>query len=130
MKYALLHYDNLVNEIIEVSDEIGTYETIIPLTDDSIIVEKDYYYDRDTGTFRPPTKDELLARYKWSFNNQRDLLFSQSNWIRQRHTDRIDLGIDDTNNWTAWLNYWQALRDLPEWEDFDPRNPQWPTKPE
>lgn len=63
------------------------------------------------------------------FDEERARLFDQSEWARQRHSDRVDLGIDDAVNWTAWLNYWQALRDLPDSEGFNAGSPVWPLKP-
>jgi hypothetical protein len=39
------------------------------------------------------------------------------------------MAIDDDVNWRAWLAHWQALRDMPEIEGFDARNPTWPEIP-
>lgn len=67
-----------------------------------------------------------LQRYE----RERDIKFAETEWVRQRHADRAELAIEDGANWTAWLNYWQALRDMPEAEGFDPEHPVWPEKPE
>lgn len=74
------------------------------------------------------TPDECYKNDKRVFDSQRVRLFIQSEWVRQRHGDLIELGLPDLN-WTAWLNYWQVLRDLPQQADFDPANPNWPDKP-
>jgi len=70
-----------------------------------------------------------MAEARPAFDAQRMALFADTEWIRQRHADRVDLGVDDSVNWRAWLEYWQALRDLPNTEGFDPRTPNWPKQP-
>lgn len=64
------------------------------------------------------------------FRNERNRRFANTEWVRQRHVDRIEMGVDDSANWTAWLNYWQALRDMPDAAGFNPERPVWPAKPE
>lgn len=85
---------------------------------------------RDGSIFRWQTNDEVAAEYRPAFNTARDRLFAETEWVRQRHADRLALGIDESANWTAWLAYWQALRDMPMQADFDPRHPVWPVQPE
>lgn len=63
------------------------------------------------------------------FKAERDRLFAATQWVRERHADRVDLGQDDSENWTAWLEYWQALRDMPSQPNFDAANPSWPEQP-
>jgi len=66
------------------------------------------------------------------FNQRRRRLFSQTAWIRDRNKDEIDNSLTPTLNTTqyeAWLDYWQALSDLPSTPGFDPANPNWPTEP-
>jgi len=63
------------------------------------------------------------------FQAERDRLFAATSWVRERHEDRVALGIDDTANWTAWLAYWQSLRDMPDAPDFDASAPIWPEAP-
>ncbi len=94
---------------------------------DAEVAEGDVY---ESGTFRRPTTAELQAPARTAFDTERERLFSETDWIRQRHADRLELGIDDAVSWTAWLVYWQALRDLPDAEGFDPEQPVWPVKPE
>lgn len=69
---------------------------------------------------------ELATAAFWS---ERNRLFAETEWARQRHSDRIESNIDDAANWKEWLDYWQALRELEEQEDFDPRKVIWPTRP-
>ena len=64
-----------------------------------------------------------------SFEAERKRLFNETAWVRERHADFLEMGITDAN-WTTWLNYWQALRDLPNDDGFDPADPQWPKMPE
>ncbi len=84
----------------------------------------------DSGEFREKTSGEIIAEYRPKFIAERSRLFSETAWIRERHSDRIELDIDDSENWTAWLNYWQALRNMPESEGFNIENPVYPESPE
>ena len=93
---------------------------------DADVREGDVY---ENGVFRRRTEEELMAEARPAFDAQRKALFADTEWIRQRHADRVDLGVDDSVNWRAWLEYWQALRDLPNTEGFDPRTPNWPKQP-
>jgi hypothetical protein len=93
------------------------------------VVEGDTY-DSATGEFRHQTSEEKYAESIPRFNSERCRRFNETDWIRQRHQDRLELGIDDSENWAAWLAYWQALRDMPEQEGFDPADPEWPEMPE
>lgn len=76
------------------------------------------------------TPAEIAEEYRDGFDAERDSLFEETAWARERHADRAALGIDDSENWTAWLSYWQALRDMPDAGGFDPTCPSWPLKPE
>jgi hypothetical protein len=84
----------------------------------------------EDGEFREPTTDEFNSIYRSAFDAQRNALFSETVWIRERHLDRLELDIDDADNWADWLAYWQTLRDMPEQPGFDPEKPEWPEKPE
>ena len=95
---------------------------------DADVVQGDIY-DAVTGTFRHITDDELKVAARPAFDAQRDALFAETQWVRQRHQDRVELLIGDKINWTAWLNYWQALRDMPAQIGFDASNPKFPEKP-
>ena len=91
-------------------------------------VEVGYLYLNDT--FYSPESSEAISFLKQTiFNPARDALFESTKWVRERHSDRVELGIDDTENWTAWLTYWNTLRDLPNQPDFNPVNPVFPDKP-
>lgn len=65
-----------------------------------------------------------------TFRAERERLFAETEWIRQRHSDRLEQGLSDGDSWSAWLEYWQSLRDLPNVEGFDPKNISWPERPE
>lgn len=52
---------------------------------------------------------------------QRDALFAQTEWRRWRALDQGEL-VDP-----AWLDYWQALRDITD--QPDPNNITWPVAP-
>ncbi len=101
--------------------------TAVEVPEGVTVAEGDVY---ESGQFRSITTAELYELHLPIFNEIRNRLFAETEWIRQRHEDRLALGIDDTANWTAWLNYWQALRDMPDAAGFDPAEPEWPTQPE
>lgn len=65
-----------------------------------------------------------------NFRAERERRFAATEWVRQRHADRSEMEMADGANWALWLEYWQALRDLPNVEGFDAKNPDWPEKPE
>jgi len=88
-------------------------------------VDINYVYDSKTKTF-----SKSIDMYLAEFRKQRENLFRETQWVRERHKDRLEMGIDDTENWNEWLRYWQYLRDMPDQPDFDPRNPKWPNLPE
>lgn len=94
---------------------------------DAKVSEGDIYVD---GRFRKPTDDDRIATVLPGFRAERIRLFAETEWARYRHSDRLELGIDDALNWSEWLAYWQALRDLPEQPEFDPQSPAWPAMPE
>lgn len=100
-------------------------QVAIPL--DADVVQGDIYKD---GKFRHITVAEIQVQARPAFNVQRNDLFDQTRWARERHSDMKDLAIDDKTNWTAWLNYWQALRNMPQQLKFDPANPSWPVQPQ
>lgn len=79
------------------------------------------------GPGEMPSWDEVssiweAAHAAWAFKNlriERDALLLASDW-----TQMPDAPVDKT----AWAEYRQALRDLPE-NTIDPENPIWPTPP-
>jgi len=79
--------------------------------------------------FRRRTETELKNAARPGFNTQRMDIFESTKWARDRHRDNVELSIDDSAQWSAWLNYWKTLRNMPQQPGFDPRNPQWPTQP-
>ena len=59
---------------------------------------------------------------------ERDRLLNETMWISERQsTAPADKKMSDAN-YQLWIDYWQALRDLPETIDVD--DPQFPTQPE
>ena len=80
----------------------------------------------------PPTVEELFDRLR-SF---RDARINSVLWMRERHTDELELGTEPTltpEQYAALLTYIQALRDLPvqpgaPWDGGGELTP-WPIKP-
>ena len=82
-----------------------------------------------------PTKEEIqaeLVRLKaeqpWKeLRQERNRLLAETDWVSMKAIDAsIDgLGIQLPQ---VWMDYRQALRDLPA-NTTDPANPVWPTKP-
>lgn len=63
------------------------------------------------------------SSFLWmKLRSERDNLLLSSDF-----TQLGDIGLDDSKK-TEWINYRQALRDLPA-NTSDPANPSWPTKP-
>lgn len=92
------------------------------------LVQGDYPKGKYTKSIKPTAQAEA-NRAKAEFNTVRNMKFSKTEWTRQRHNDRIELHIDDTENWLEWLSFWQALRDMPQQEKFNALNPNWPEQP-
>ena len=104
----------------------------IPL--DADVVQGDVYED---GKFRHITNEEIQAAGRLVFDAQRNALFAESLWIRERTADLKELDrlgvrtltVADIIQWKAWLNYWQTLRNMPQQVGFDASNPVFPEKP-
>lgn len=94
---------------------------------DADVVQGDIY---ENGEFKRVTKEELQVQARPAFDSQRNSLFAETQWVRQRHQDRLELGLFDEPNWDEWLKYWQSLRDMPQQLDFDTTNLKFPEKPE
>jgi len=124
MRYARIDKNGVVYAIEgEIEYDVVPENAIeISVEDD---VEVGHVYDFKTGTFSKSADTYLVE-----FREQRDRLFMETQWVRERHKDRLEMGIDDTENWNEWLRYWQYLRDMPDQPDFDPQNPKWPNLPE
>ena len=74
---------------------------------------------------RKDLDDEYLnsSTFLWmKLRSQRDNLLLSSDF-----TQLGDIGLSESKK-TEWINYRQALRDLPA-NTSDPANPTWPTKP-
>ncbi len=128
MRYAEMN-GNKVRFVLppELSDD---YKILPPnsveIALDADVRQNDIY---DGSEFRRITEIELKQEARPQFNSQRMDLFENTRWARDRHRDNVELSVDDSVQWFQWLNYWKALRDMPQQPDFDPRNPQWPTQP-
>ena len=80
----------------------------------------------------PPSNDELFSRLR----SERDIRLSAVLWMRERHSDELELGTETTltpEQYTALLTYIQALRDLPvqpgaPWDGGGELTP-WPEMP-
>jgi len=104
----------------------------IPL--DADVVQGDIY---EAGKFRHITTAEIQAQARPGFDNQRNALFADTAWVRERAADLKELDrlnvraltAADIAKYKEWLIYWQALRDMPAQPGFDPANPAWPTQP-
>lgn len=67
----------------------------------------------------PGPSDDALAE---TARDRRDALLRSTAWIRERASDRGERAPPE------WLDYWQALRDLPQQTGF-PRLIEWPAMP-
>lgn len=80
-----------------------------------------------------PSSDELAALLR----TKRDALITSCDWIVQRHEEELIRCLDtsiDIDTYEAWLDYRQALRQLPEqegfpWDGGGDETP-WPEEPE
>ena len=127
-KFAEIDDNSIVTAIRDYPTEEGWIAPsfLVEIDPYADIVQGDIYED---GTFRHITIEEIQAQARPGFDAQRNALFAITTWVRERHSDLKDLAIDDKTKWTAWLNYWQALRNMPAQPGFDPANPVWPTQP-
>ena len=114
--------------VVSIAENMDTLPVnCVKITDGMTVNIGDMYED---GAFRTPTLADTNRIHRPAFNAARDRLFAETAWIRQRHADRVELMADDAANWTAWLTYWQTLRDMTAAPDFDAANPTWPEQPE
>jgi len=121
-KYATIDKNNIISVIhnYPTSDDFnGTSDSFVDITDlKPLPIIGDVYID---GIFYSAKSTEAVSHLKAKiFDPVRNKAFKETMWARYRHSDRVDLGIDDAENWNEWLHYWQKLRDLPEETDFNP----------
>jgi len=67
------------------------------------------------------------------FNKQRFDRFKQTQWVWDRYQQQKEALIgthESKEKYDAWIIYWQALRDMPQQQGFDPKNPVWPEPPD
>ena len=102
-------------ERIEVNVQTGEV-TQIPLTAEEI-AEREAY-----------ARDVLPVEQMKELRRQRDQLLAETDWVTLKAIDASTdgLGIQLPQ---VWMDYRQALRDLPA-NTVDPANPVFPTKPE
>ena len=98
------------------------YETITEVNPrpDSIVVpqrpSENHQWQNGTWVYVAPSADVLAAAAR----AKRNRLLTASDW-----TQIADAPVDKT----AWTTYRQALRDIPQQENF-PKSILWPSKPE
>lgn len=130
--FAELDENGFVRRIDEYPTDDGWTASsfMIEITKDITVPRIGSLYERENDRFLKPedevSKDILKKIY---FDPIRKKLFKDTKWVRERHQDRIELKIYDKLNWDEWLNYWQALRDLPTKETFNTANPVLPEQP-
>ena len=71
----------------------GTTGRFIRLDEENVYAGQPY--DPETGTFGPLPSDRAHDLFRQAFNATRERLFTETNWVRERHTDRLELGIFD-----------------------------------
>jgi len=114
--YALL-FDNKVVDVAENQFEVHESMSWVDCPDDvkiGWIIENEEFVD---PLYRSPQEVEVFKSKK--LRSQRDALLSQSDWTQVP---------DAPVNQTAWAEYRQALRDLPQQAGF-PTKITWPQKP-
>ena len=71
--------------------------------------------DEGTITFTPPEPPSNVELFS-HLRSERDVRLSAVLWMRERHSDELELGTEPTltpEQYTALLTYIQALRDIP-----------------
>ena len=76
--------------------------------------------------------DENNPEHVWhELRRERDNKLNETMWIMQRHQRETAKGNGttlDSTQYEAWLDYWQALADLPQ-NTVNPLEVVWPTEP-
>lgn len=86
---------------------------------DNYNYQEHWYYDEKSNTFSGPTEADQNEELSIDVRNTRNELLERTDW-----RFRSDLTPSQ-----AWIDYCQALRDIPLQEGF-PNNITWPTPPE
>jgi len=130
--FAQINEDNQVVEVIEATSLEWCQEKIggnwIEIESDKVC-GLGYFFDSDTKIFFPPNRNrenaqEILKRKKMDkIKKRRNLLLTASD---KYTTPDFPHPTDEVKQ--AWLDYRQALRDLPA-NTADPENPVWPEPP-
>ena len=126
-KLILSGWAELTPEQIEATGMLGYEHLVCPA---NTIVNAD-----GSITFTPPappTAEELFSHLR----SERDVRLSAVLWMRERHSDELELGTEPTltpEQYTALLTYIQTLRDLPvqpgaPWDGGGEQTP-WPELP-
>jgi hypothetical protein len=78
-----------------------------------------------------PSAAQVAAFQAENARASRDALMLESDWVVNRHRDQTDAGGGTTltsSQYTAWLTYRQALRDISKQSGW-PASVTWPTSP-
>ncbi len=135
----------LIKKIHTEVDELPGTKYVYGLA--GVVMEEIFIPDPDATTLDPETMEDVplsdeqkRAAHRRIFNIQRDRRFGETEWIKSRAEEvktlysegKISQARADAikAKYIEYLEYRQALRNMPQAEDFDPRNPNWPTKPE
>lgn len=126
MRYAFIDKNNIVKNVIEADETFANAHnnTITPETVDPLVlvlvsdnVNKGWQRESVTNEFiAPEPNDSAIAE---RIREERNSLLEDSDW-----TQNSDAPI----NKEAWAAYRQALRDIPQQENF-PFRIIWPNKP-
>ena len=113
-------YNNTTNKIVSWCNKSRTPPSgCSEIETENYIDKEHWYYDPSTNTFSGPTEAEQNEQSAINARNTRNELLQQTDW-----RFRSDLTPSQ-----AWVDYCQALRDVPLQEGF-PTNITWPTPPE
>ena len=114
-----VHWDGSSGEI-----EYNDGKANLDITSIGIYSQADTTFNNEIQR-RKDLDDEYLnsSTFLWmKLRSERDNLLLSSDF-----TQLGDIGLSESKK-TEWINYRQALRDLPA-NTSDPANPNWPTKP-
>lgn len=116
---------------------------VTPGDNTELVAEKTVHVDNISATDENiATVEAIIAAHDYPagkldwVRSERTSRIAATEWIRFRHNDELQLVAAElrenttlsTEQYLAWLSYWQELRDFPS--VCDPTNPAWPTEPE
>lgn len=121
MKAHIIENGVVVNTILVDSLDALPGVTLVEATSGSI----GYLYDGSTFTDPDPSRGDIVTQLAKDIRHERDLLLNST--VDTLNAPRW--ASMTTAQQTAWVNYRQALLDIPAQAGF-PREVQWPTQPE